>query len=113
MGAGKTTDGRKVARGLGRLFGDSVAEQVLSRVKDSTRTARKGAETFPQLTDRELQVLDLVARGQSNAAISSELYLSDKTVRNHVSNVFAKLGARDRADVVVRGREAGLGRTTD
>ncbi len=101
---------RTVASGSA-VFGETVAEQVLSRVKDSPRTARKGAESFPALTDRELQVLDLVAGGLSNAAISGELFLSDKTVRNIVSNVIAKLHARDRADAIGIGRAAGLGPT--
>jgi DNA-binding NarL/FixJ family response regulator len=91
------------------VFGEGVAEQVLLRVRDSTRTARRGAEVFPDLTDRELEVLDLVAQGLSNAAISSRLHLSDKTVRNVVSNAISKAGARDRADAILRARAAGLG----
>ena len=105
----------EVARALqdvasgGAVFGEGVAEQVLLRVRDSPRTARRGAEAFPDLTDRELEILDLVARGLSNAAISGRLHLSDKTVRNVVSNAVAKIGARDRADAILRAREAGLG----
>ena len=105
----------EVARALqdvasgGAVFGEGVAEQVLLRVRDSPRTARRGAEAFPDLTDRELEILDLVARGLSNAAISARLHLSDKTVRNVVSNAVAKIGARDRADAILRAREAGLG----
>ena len=64
---------------------------------------------FPELTDREREILDLVARGRSNAEITAELVLSPKTVRNHVSNVFAKLQVRDRAEAIVRAREAGMG----
>jgi len=94
------------------VFGEGVAEQVLLRVRDSSRTARRGAEAFPHLTDRELEVLDLVAQGLSNAAISSRLHLSDKTVRNVISNAIAKIGARDRADAILRAREAGLGDPT-
>ena len=105
----------EVARALhdvatgGAVFGGSVAEQVLLRVRESAQTARRGAEAFPQLTDRELEVLDLVAGGLSNPAISSRLFLSDKTVRNVVSNVIAKVNARDRADALVIARQAGLG----
>jgi DNA-binding NarL/FixJ family response regulator len=105
----------EVARALhdvasgGAVFGGTVAEQVLSRVRDSARTTRRGAEAFPRLTDRELEVLDLVAAGLSNAAIASRLYLSDKTVRNVVSSVFSKVGAKDRAEVIVLARQAGLG----
>jgi DNA-binding NarL/FixJ family response regulator len=54
-------------------------------------------------------VLDLVARGLTNAAIARELVVSDKTVRNHVSNVFAKLHVTGRAEAVARARDAGLG----
>lgn len=64
---------------------------------------------FPQLTDRERQVLDLLARGNSNRRIARELVLSEKTVRNHVSNIFGKLQVTDRVSAVVRARDAGLG----
>ncbi len=93
----------------GAVFGGNVAEQVLARVRESPRTTRRGAEAFPRLSDRELEILDHVAGGLSNAAIASRLYLSDKTVRNVVSNIFAKVGARDRAEVIVLARQAGLG----
>ena len=93
----------------GAVFGGNVAEQVLARVRESHRTSRRGSEAFPRLSDRELEVLDLVAGGLSNAAIASRLYLSDKTVRNVVSTIFSKVGARDRAEVIVLARQAGLG----
>jgi DNA-binding NarL/FixJ family response regulator len=64
---------------------------------------------FPQLTDREREVLDLVAAGLDNTAISRRLVLSPKTVRNHVTNVLTKLAVRDRAAAIVRAREEGLG----
>lgn len=98
----------EVASG-GAVFGGPVAQQVLLRVQDSPRPARRGAEAFPDLTDRELEVLDLVAGGLSNAAIGSRLHLSDKTVRNVVSNAVAKIGARDRTDAILLARSAGLG----
>ncbi len=60
------------------------------------------------LTDREQEVLTLIATGASNTEIARRLVLSDKTVRNHVSNVFTKIGAADRAQAIVRAREAGL-----
>ncbi len=106
----------EVARALhdvaagGAVFGGSVAEQVLLRVRESPQTTRRGAEAFPSLTDRELEVLDLVAAGLSNAAVAGRLHLSDKTVRNIVSTVLGKLGARDRAEAIVLAREASLGR---
>jgi DNA-binding NarL/FixJ family response regulator len=64
---------------------------------------------FAELTDREREVLELVARGRNNTEIARELFISGKTVRNHVSNVFAKLQVTDRAQAIVRAREAGLG----
>lgn len=65
---------------------------------------------FPQLTTREREILELLAAGRSNGQIAAALYLSPKTVRNNVSTVFAKLQAADRAEVIVRARDAGLGR---
>jgi DNA-binding NarL/FixJ family response regulator len=66
-------------------------------------------QTFPELSAREREILDLVAQGASNAEIASRLVLSPKTVRNHVSNIFSKLQVADRAHAIIRGREAGLG----
>jgi DNA-binding NarL/FixJ family response regulator len=65
---------------------------------------------FPTLTSREHEVLDLVAAGMSNQQIADRLFLSQKTVRNHVHAVLTKLQASDRAQAIVRGRDAGLGR---
>ena len=65
---------------------------------------------FPELTAREAEILDLIAHGMSNVDIASRLYLSAKTVRNHVSNIFLKLRVPDRSQAIVRAREAGLGR---
>lgn len=65
---------------------------------------------FPELTARKREVLDLLAQGLTNAAIATRLVVSDKTVRNHVSNVFAKLHVTDRAAAVALARDAGLGR---
>jgi DNA-binding NarL/FixJ family response regulator len=66
---------------------------------------------FPFLTEREREVLDLVARGLTNAAIADRLYLSEKTVRNHVSTIFAKVHVEDRAALVARARDAGYGQS--
>jgi DNA-binding NarL/FixJ family response regulator len=67
------------------------------------------AQTFPELSVREREILDLIAQGASNADIANRLVLSPKTVRNHVSNIFSKLQVADRAQAIIRGREAGLG----
>ena len=67
------------------------------------------AQTFPELSVREREILDLIAQGASNSDIATKLVLSPKTVRNHVSNIFSKLQVADRAQAIIRGREAGLG----
>jgi DNA-binding NarL/FixJ family response regulator len=64
---------------------------------------------FPDLTPRERDVLERIARGRNNTAIATELGLSLKTVRNHVSNVFTKLRVADRAAAIVKARESGVG----
>ncbi len=64
---------------------------------------------FPELTEREREILDLIARGVGNAEIAARLSLSPKTVRNHISNIFDKLQVADRAEAIVRARKAGLG----
>ena len=70
------------------------------------------ADAFPELTEREREILALVARGtQTNPEIARRLGLSPKTVRNHVSNIFTKLQVADRAQAIIRAREAGLGRS--
>ena len=67
------------------------------------------ARPFPELTDREFEILELIAFGLTNAEITARLVLSPKTVRNHVSNVLGKIGAASRAQAVVAARDAGLG----
>jgi DNA-binding NarL/FixJ family response regulator len=94
---------RAVARGEA-VFGAGVAAQLLGHFSRAAATS-----PFPQLTDREHEVLALVARGLDNTAIARRLGVSGKTVRNHVSNVITKLHATDRAAVILRAREAGLG----
>ncbi|WP_197022366.1 response regulator [Candidatus Blastococcus massiliensis] len=95
-----------VANG-GAVFGAALAR----RIAEFFSAGPAGPETaFPQLTAREREVLDLVAAGRSNAQIAAALYLSPKTVRNNVSNVLTKLQVTDRAQAIVRARDAGLGR---
>lgn len=95
-----------VARGEA-LFGPAIAERLM-RFFASPRPAA-AAQIFPELTDREREVLDLIAHGYNNAEIAERLVLSQKTVRNHVSNIFSKLQVADRAEAIVRARVAGLG----
>jgi DNA-binding NarL/FixJ family response regulator len=89
------------------VFGASIAR----RVADFFAAPRSpAAEPFPDLTDRENEILELIAQGRSNGDIASRLGIASKTVRNHVANVFNKLQVADRAQAIVRAREAGLGR---
>jgi DNA-binding NarL/FixJ family response regulator len=90
------------------IFGPSVARRVIEFFA-APRPAVVPEVVFPELTAREHQVLDLIAAGRSNPAVAAELVLSPKTVRNHVSNIFAKLHVADRSAAIVRAREAGLG----
>ena len=66
-------------------------------------------QAFPQLSDREREILDLIAQGHKNTDIARRLFLSPKTVRNHVSNILHKLQVTDRTEAIIRAREAGLG----
>jgi len=88
------------------VYGPGVAERLRALL---TAGPSSSPIAFPQLASRERDVLDLLAAGASNVEIARRLHLSDKTVRNYVSTVFAKLGVRDRAQAIVRAREAGLG----
>jgi DNA-binding NarL/FixJ family response regulator len=87
------------------IFGTGLAARVLAYFT----AALAAPAIFPQLTDREREVLELVAQGRSNADIAGRLQLSQKTVRNHVSNILTKLQVADRAQAIVRARDAGLG----
>ena len=66
-------------------------------------------QVFPELSEREREILGLIAQGQKNAEIAAALFLSPKTVRNHVSNILSKLQIADRTAAIIRAREAGLG----
>lgn len=91
------------------LLGPSVAARAVTYLAGT----RIGGHTpFPELTDREREVLDQVARGLDNLSVARRLNLSPKTVRNHLSNILTKLQVVDRAQAIVRAREAGLGGTT-
>jgi len=75
----------------------------------ATTYADRPPRAFPALTEREREILGLIAQGKNNSHIAQHLFLSPKTVRNHISNIFAKLHVADRAEAIVRAREAGLG----
>jgi DNA-binding NarL/FixJ family response regulator len=87
------------------IFGPDVARRLMAFFAEAPRAAA----AFPELSLREREVLELVARGLSNQQIQDRLVISPKTVRNHVSNIFSKLHVRDRAAAIVRAREAGMG----
>ncbi len=101
---------RAVSRGQA-IFSPAIAQRLIQyfAVLPSQAPHAGPPLVFPELTDREREVLALIARGDSNAAIAHRLVLSIKTVQNHVSNIFGKLQVADRAQAIVRAREAGLG----
>ncbi|MGK5685192.1 response regulator transcription factor [Actinoplanes sp. URMC 104] len=90
------------------VFGAGIAARALGYFA-AAPVGGRAARPFPELTDRELEVLRLVADGLTTAAIARRLHLSEKTVRNHTSNVVTKLRVEDRAQAIVRARRAGLG----
>ena len=94
--------------GGGVVFGAVLASRIADFMAPRPRTG--GGTPFPALTAREHEVLDLVAAGLSNGQIAARLFLSQKTVRNHVHAVLTKLQAADRAEAIIRARDAGLGR---
>ena len=97
---------RTVADG-GAVFGPAIARRMIGFFEAVASAAF--ATPFPDLTMREREILDLVARGWSNQQIAAQLDLSIKTVRNHVSSVFTKIQVVDRAQAIVKAREAGIG----
>jgi DNA-binding NarL/FixJ family response regulator len=90
------------------VFGPGVAERIIGFFSVPRSAAPQRA--FPELTEREEEVLSLVAQGKSNQEIARQLFVSLKTVRNHVSNILLKLQVADRAQAVIRARDAGIGR---
>jgi DNA-binding NarL/FixJ family response regulator len=88
------------------IFGDGVAHRVADLL---TAPVQRTEDVFPELTRRERQVLDLIADGRSNSTIARQLHLAPKTVSNHISAIFTKLHAADRAEAIARARDAGIG----
>ncbi|WP_366521518.1 response regulator transcription factor [Micropruina sp.] len=99
----------RTVHGGGVVFGASLAQRIARVFAAGPATAAPPA-VFPELTEREREILDLVATGLPNGEIATQLYLSPKTVRNNVSAILMKLRARDRSAAIVAAREAGLGR---
>ena len=94
---------RAVAAG-DAIFSATVADRILGRI------APQPSSRLPQLSPREHQVLDLIAGGLANHAIADRLHLAPKTVGNHISAVFLKLGVATRSEAIILARDAGLGR---
>lgn len=87
------------------IFGPAIARRMLDLLARPTRPE----DPFPELTTREREILAIVAGGATNATVARQLGISDKTVRNHLSNVFVKLQVADRGQAIIRARRAGLG----
>jgi DNA-binding NarL/FixJ family response regulator len=88
------------------IFGPQIAQRVVAHFAHGSAA---DAAAFPSLTEREREVLEMIAAGKGNATIAHELMISLKTVRNHVSNIFTKLQVSERAQAIVKARNAGLG----
>lgn len=89
------------------IFSPPIAQRLMQYFANMQPVLPPSA--FPDLTDREREILGMIALGHSNAEIAEELVLSPKTVSNHVSNIFSKLQVVDRAQAVLRARQAGMG----
>lgn len=98
---------RAVAEGQA-LFGPAIAARLMNYFKELSAKPAAAGTPFPELTERELEVLRLISQGLNNQEISQKLFLSPKTIRNHITNIFSKLQVADRAQAIVRAREAGL-----
>ena len=93
------------------LFGPAIASRLTSLFQNSREVAHQNEvpSPFPDLTDREREVLELIAAGENNQEIAQHLHISAKTVSNHISNIFNKLQVADRVQAIVKARQAGLG----
>ncbi len=109
----KGADQTEVLRAIGvvahgeAIFSPPIAQRLMQYFANMQPLLPPSA--FPDLSEREREILGLIARGKTNAEIAEALVISPKTVSNHVSNIFSKLQVVDRAQAVLRAREAGLG----
>jgi len=109
----KGADQTEVLRAIGvvahgeAIFSPPIAQRLMQYFANMQPILPPSA--FPDLSEREREILGLIARGKTNAEIAEALVISPKTVSNHVSNIFSKLQVVDRAQAVLRAREAGLG----
>ena len=102
---------RAVADGQA-LFGPAIATRIMDFFEGEGAKVKTEvpAEAFPDLTPREIEVLDLIAQGKNNSKIAEKLVISDKTVRNHITSIFSKLQVADRTAAIIEARNAGLGK---
>ena len=91
------------------LFGPAMASRLTRFFQHSAVKEKNTLNPFPDLTERERELLTLMAQGKSNQEIADELHISGKTVSNHISNIFNKLQVADRAQAIVRARASGMG----
>ncbi|HSG18801.1 MAG TPA: response regulator transcription factor [Anaerolineae bacterium] len=101
---------RAVAQGEA-IFGPAIASRLAEffRQVNEASQEEENAKTFPDLTDREHEILELIARGRNNQEIASHLHITMKTVSNHISNIYNKLQVADRAQAIVLAKDAGMG----
>jgi DNA-binding NarL/FixJ family response regulator len=93
------------------IFSPAIAQRMIQYFSASSALSKKSQSgEFAELTERELEILDLIAQGHNNLVISNKLSLSIKTVQNYVSSILTKLQVADRSQAIVRAREAGLGK---
>ncbi len=93
------------------IFSPAIAQRMIQYFSAPSRSANKNQpDEFAELTEHELEILDLIAQGHNNLTISNKLSLSIKTVQNYVSSILTKLQVVDRSEAIVRAREAGLGK---
>ena len=107
-GADEVQGAIRAAHAGGMVFGARLAGRVAALFSAPPPTPA-APRAFPELTEREREVLELLAAGRSNDVIARQLFVSNKTVRNAVSSIYAKLHAGDRAEAIVKAREAGFG----
>jgi DNA-binding NarL/FixJ family response regulator len=108
-GADEVQGAIRAAHAGGMVFGARLAGRVAALFSAPPARTAAAPRAFPELTEREREVLELLAAGRSNDVIARQLYVSNKTVRNAVSSIYAKLHAGDRAEAIIKAREAGFG----
>jgi DNA-binding NarL/FixJ family response regulator len=99
----------RAVAGSQAIFGPGIAARMMHYFESLATSTSPAAAAFPELSEREREVLQLIAAGASNKEIADRLVISGKTVSNHITNIFGKLQVADRAEAIARAREAGLG----